>query len=365
MKIAINATFLNENPTGVGVFTREVAKHLCRLHSNTLVFSPVLLKEIDSVNTRRVPASICGSIKTLNNIKRFIYCNTILPLILKKDNADVLFCPIVEFPFFTFFPLVVTVHDLHPVYFPDQFGLAAKHFAVSIRYLVKTSSMITVHSQFVKEELISSYNFSHDRIHVVYCGYDKATFGPRQEQTKLEALMRFDVRRPYILFVGSLFPYKNAQTLIKAFLETKDRFPHHLVIIGRRDVAQETFPEDPRIHYLDYVPHEVLPSFYSSAEMLIQPSLAEGFGLTVLEAMACGCPVIASKAGSLPEVVGDAGLLFMPTNYESLGSLMLTLIENRSLREELIHKGFKNIQRFSWEKTAEGILEACRRSIKV
>ena len=110
--------------------------------------------------------------------------------------------------------------------------------------------------------------------------------------------------------MGNLFPYKNIRALAEAFLKIKDRIDHCLVIVGRKEFAAGQLITDERILYMDYVPDEDLPRFYSYADLLVHPSLSEGFGLTPLEAMACGTPVVSSNAGALPEVVGDAGMSF-------------------------------------------------------
>lgn len=357
MRLVINAAFLNETPTGVGTFTREVSNRLCQLNEDTVILAH---RDFSPYKVRRTPAGIMGSIKLSNNIRRLIYINTALPLFLRKNRADMLFCPIMEFPFFPRVPMVVTLHDLHPIYFPKQFGLSAVHFKTSVRMLARLASRVVVPSNFVKKELLKYAAYEQENIKVVYEGFDPDFFMPMPMGRKQDFLVKYGLTAPYILFVGSLFPYKNAETLIRSFLEIKSKIPHVLVIIGKRNVAQQPLPEDERVFYLDYVAHEDLPFFYSYAELLVQPSFFEGFGITILEAMACGAPVISSNGGSLPEVVGDAGLLFNPEEGNTLSELILRVINKTELRNDLIDKGFKNVKNFSWDKTAKGILESCK-----
>lgn len=361
LKLGINATFLNEKPTGVGVFTREVSSRLCSLDKETIVFASA---DMDGCAVRRTPSGIRGSVRLNNNIKRFLYMNVALPCLIKKHSIDVLFCPITEFPFVALSRLIVTVHDLHPVYFPEQFGLSAAHFTFSLKLLNKLAARVIVPSNFVKSELLKFTELEPDRIDVIYEGYDFMTFRPQPAESRDKFLYSQDIRRPYILFVGSLFPYKNVITLVKAFLAIKDRMPHMLLIAGKKEVSREVLPEDERIRYMDYVRHSDLPSFYSFAEMLVHPSMFEGFGITILEAMACGAPVLSSNRGSLPEVAGDAALLFDPKDTDRLAELILGVINNKDLRGDMIKKGFENIKRFSWEKTAEGILKSCERALR-
>lgn len=364
MKIGINATFLNEKPTGIGVFTREVSARLSTLNKDTLIFTSVSWDTIEELNIRRTPVAIRGSLKLSNNINRLIYCNTILPVMLKKYRIDILYCPIMEFPFIPLSPLIVTLHDLHPLYFPKQFGLAAGYFKSSLRLLPRFARRVIVPSKFVKRELLKVLNMDSKRIDIVPLGCDTTIFKPQSNEMRQFFLKNYAIKESFILFVGSLFPYKNVNTLLKAFLDIKDKIPHQLIIIGKKDLSPEPLYEDERIRYLDYVGPEEIVKFYSFADLLVHPSLAEGFGMTILEAMACGTPVISSNRGSLPEVVGDAGILFDPEDSKSLSELILKVINNEGLRRELIEKGLNHVKSFSWEKTAQGILESCEKALK-
>jgi len=201
-------------------------------------------------------------------------------------------------------------------------------------------------------------------IDVVSAGYNSALFRPCKTDMKQEFLRRYRIKDPYILFVGSLFPYKNVKTLMGSFIKLKNKIPHSLIIIGKKEVAREPLCKDDRIFYLDYVDADELPYFYSYADLLVHPSLFEGFGITLLEAMACGTPVVCSSGGSIPEVVGDAGIYFDPLDSEVLLRLILKIINNKGLRNEMIEKGFRQVKNFSWERTAGGIFKSCERALR-
>ncbi len=363
MRLGINATFLNDRPAGVGFFTKEVASRLCRLNNETTLFSPF---DIEPCNTRKMPMAISGSIQHINNVKRFVYINTLLPLLVRRHRLDVLYCPIVEFPFVPVSArVVVSVHDLHPLYFPEQFGLASIHFKWALRLLPLLARRVTVPSNFVRQELLRICpSIGPGRIDVVHNGYDSQRFYPRPLEMKGDFLSSYSISTPYILFVGSLFEYKNLKTLITAFLKIKDTIPHCLVVIGNREVARDNVVQDSRILYLDYVKGEDLPYFYSYAEVFVHPAFYEGFGLAVIEAMACGAPVLSSNGGSLPEVCGDGAILFDPHNPDHLAGLLVEVLNNEGLRSGMRKKGLDNIKRFSWEKTAEGILRSCKQAVK-
>lgn len=360
MKLGINATFLNDKPTGVCVFTQEVSTRLSGLNKETVLFSNY---HIQGCSLKTTPSSINGSLRFANNLKRFIYINTVLPYLLKKQRTEVLYCPVTEFPFLTLRKIVVSVHDLHPIYFPQQFGLSSVHFRTSLKLLGKRSESIVVPSNFVKTELLRYANINPERIDVIYNGFDSSRFRPQEEEDRDRFLSSYSIKQPYILLVGTLFPYKNIVTLINAFKAIKDKIPHIIIIAGRRDIPHTPLPQDERIVYIDYISQAALPYLYSYAEMLVHPSLFEGFGMTILEAMACGTPVISSNGGSLPEVAGDAGLLFEPKDTQKLSELILTLTNNENLRKKMIEKGFRNTKRFSWDRTAEGILNSCEKTL--
>jgi glycosyltransferase involved in cell wall biosynthesis len=364
LKIGLNATFLHEKPTGLGVFTQEVSRCIVERNSDTLIFSPHHFEGVPESSISLVPSSIGGSTRFWNNLLRVSYQNTILPLTCRVSKRDLLYCPMMEYPFFPLVPLVVQVHDLHPLRFLPQFGRAGLYFKLSLDRLGKTARRITVVSEFVKNELLRETDIPENRIDVVLNGYNKKRFYPLPPEERKGFLQRYSLGNRYLLFVGNLFPYKNVILLIEAFLGIKEKIPHDLVIAGRREFFEGKLPRDERVRYIDYVPQGDISGLYTFADILVHPSLSEGFGLTPLEAMACGTPVICSDCASLPEVVGDAGLLFHPADKTALGELILTVLGNEGLRQELSAKGLKRAELFSWEKTASGILDSCRRALE-
>lgn len=364
MKLGINATFLHDKPTGLGVFTEEVSRRLAGKNRETLIFTPVNLEGVPESSLSSVPSQIRGSTHLWNNLLRVSYQNTVLPLKCRATDRDLLYCPMMEYPFVPLVPLVVQVHDLHPLKFLPQFGRAGLYFKLSLKRLGKTARRVTVVSEYVRNELVRETDIPGEKIDIVHNGYNKEWFYPRPVSEKKEFLRRYLIGDRFLLFIGNLFPYKNVTSLIEAFLGIKDTIPHDLVIVGRKDFFHGTLPGDQRVHYIDYVPHGDLPMFYSYADMLVHPSLSEGFGLTPLEAMACGTPVLCSNRTSLPEVVGDAGLLFDPEDSSALGKLIMKVLGNYELRRELSAKGLKRAELFSWEKTADGILNSCEKALR-
>ena len=364
MKIGINATFLNEKPTGIGVFTREISRSLFKLHKKMILFSPVYDSGIPLGHSYKVSEAMNGSPRFLNNLYRVFYINTILPVLCKLKGVDVLYCPITEFPFIPVVPIVTHIHDLHPIHFPSQFGLASARLRLSLKVMNRIVKRMIVSSGFVKSELLKSTNIREDKIDVIHLAYNNNIFKPQVAEKRKEFFDKYSIKGNYILFVGSLFPYKNVKILIEAFQRIKNQIPHGLIIVGRREFSTEPLSKDSKILYMDYVLNEDLPMFYSYADLFVYPSLREGFGIAPLEAMACGTPVISSDGGSLPEVVGDAGIFFDPEDSVSLSELILMVINDERLRKELVEKGLKHVKKFSWDRTTEGILKSCERALK-
>lgn len=364
MKIGINATFLNEKPTGAAIYTREVSRILAGQHKDILFFSPVVYDDIPLEYRYKTPEALKGSPDLYNSLYRAFYINTVLPAVCKLRRIDILYCPILEFPFIPLIPSVVHVHDLHFIHFSSQFGLAARRMKLSLKLVNNTVRRVIVSSEFVKRELIKTTVIEESRIDVVPLAYNSVMFRPMPAEMKERFLHKYNIKGNYILFVGSLFPYKNLKTLMSAFLKIKHKIPQFLVVAGRREFSADPLVRDERVLYMDYVPAEDLPSLYSYADLFVYPSLMEGFGIPPLEAMASGTPVISSNGGSLPEVAGDAALPFDPNDSDGLSELMLRVINNEGLRDEMIKKGLENIKRFSWDKTAEGILASCEKAMK-
>jgi len=277
--------------------------------------------------------------------------------------SDIVHLPNQNFARYALFlknPFIVTVHDL--VRF--CFGFARE--TVSERILlkldirgIKRASHIIAISQNTRNDLITYLTIPDDRISVIYNGVDHSIFKP------------YDVKllnKPYILYIGSERPRKNLDRLFEAFAKLKGEFPElKLVKVGtpgrsekyRRDTMKKlgSLGITRDIIFIDHMPELELAYYYSSATLLAYPSFYEGFGLPPLEAMACGCPVITSNTSSLPEVVGEAGIMVNPYDTDSLVKAMRQVLTDAKLRDDMIRKGFEQSKRFSWEKTARETLE--------
>jgi glycosyltransferase involved in cell wall biosynthesis len=264
---------------------------------------------------------------------------------------------------------VFTLHDLIFQFFPEYHLPLNRAFLVHAmpRFLHRADAIIAV-SECTKRDAIHFYKVPPDRITVIYEGVNPALRPVNGENVLRQARTRLTRGAPFILFVGTIEPRKNIIALVDAVRTLRTRgYPHRLVIAGRKgwlyrgafDHVRTTGMES-EIDFLDFVPEEDLPALYSACAAFVFPSLYEGFGLPPLEAMACGAPVVCSNASSLPEVVGDAALLFNPRDIGEMTNAIERVLADAALRDVLRGKGIARSARFTWERTARETLRVYR-----
>jgi glycosyltransferase involved in cell wall biosynthesis len=276
------------------------------------------------------------------------------------------------YPIATAKPLVVTVHDLgpitHPEYFQNTSGWIMRR---SLEQTVSLAARIVCVSNSTADELISLVgDHIADRVVVVHEAVSSTFFEP-VDFGCLGALDHLpEPGTPYVLSTGKLSPRKNVQGLIKAMASLFEDIPHHLVLVGGDGWNTEAiysllaqFPYQERIHFPGFVTDEQLRALYHGASVYVHPSLYEGFGLTLLEAMACDCPVVTSNTYSLPEVAGDAALLVDPASVNELASAVKIICNNETLAIELVEKGNRRVRKFSWENCAKEMADVYRMAV--
>ncbi|HJU03925.1 MAG TPA: glycosyltransferase family 1 protein [Nitrospiraceae bacterium] len=272
---------------------------------------------------------------------------------------------------------VVTIHDLwmdrQPQYSTKLFGQRGS-FHRTRRTARRARQVITV-SEHSAKDIVELYGVPRDRITVIYNGVSEA-FRPIDDPTALDEIrVRLGITTErFILFAGGADPRKNHQTLIRAYARVSELLTaHSLVMVGEAShrfgniyETARTFGMEDRVVCPGLLSLDDLRLLYSYAEAFVFPSVYEGFGMPVLEAMACGAPVITSNTTALPEVAGDAALLVDPVCVEELADAMVRVIEDRALRDSLRVKGFERVTHFTWEQAARQTLavyrEVCARS---
>ncbi len=292
------------------------------------------------------------------------------PGFLRKSRVDLFHSPYIIAPLFVNIPVLITVHDLifdrYPEYMPSAWS--RPYYQAMMRLGTRHARKVICVSQHTAEDLARYYKTPLEKLKVIPEGVD-GSFNQHLSGSEADALcQRYQLKLPYILSVGARRPHKNLAALVQAFAPMSTDVPHSLVFVGPSD---KRFPDDARqladrlglngrARFLDWVPEIDLPGLYSLADMVVLPSLIEGFGLPALEAMASGTPVIAADNSSFPEVVGLSGLLIDIRNVTEVEMAMRNLAVKPELRERLSRAGLERARQFTWERTASAVLDLYR-----
>ncbi len=270
-------------------------------------------------------------------------------------------------------PLVGTIHDLTAILFPEAYTQKPGEYVAFLNAHRDNCERVIAVSDATKRDLVRIAGFDPGKIDVVYHGIDLEAFND-VPQSDTEVLSRYGlIGGGYFLSVGTLEPRKNLDLLVDAYLAARDlgKFETPLVIVGALGWKMDPFMKrvtDPQIsnhvRILGFVPDRDLAALYRGAFAFAYLSLYEGFGFPPLEAMACGAPVIASNTSSLPEVVGDAGILVNPTSVKEIVEALLAVLENQDLREKLRQQGLRRAREFTWNRTAHQTLAVYERGQK-
>lgn len=319
-EIVINGRFLSRRVTGVERYGRETVR---------------LFRSNYRVEKTR-----------MNGLAGHAWEQFVLPVKLKPNS--ILWAPANTGPLMVR-NQALTIHDLspleHPEWFQECFGIWYRLF---LPILAKRLHVIFTPSEYMKQKVLKQLGAKN--VIVTPNGVDTAVFHPQAIQKT------FQFPRKYILFVGSLQPRKNIMGLMEIWRTLKDEFKDTcLVIAGEAGHVFRAvkFSGDEKIRFVNYVDETDLPGLYAQAELLVLPSFDEGFGLPAIEAMACGTPVIVSDGGALPEVVGDAGLIFELEKPDNFANAIRECLSDSHLRLSLIEKGLARVKNFSWQKTAD------------
>jgi glycosyltransferase involved in cell wall biosynthesis len=296
-----------------------------------------------------------------------------LPLELARLRLDLLHSPDFIPPFRAAFRRVITVHDLNFLYYP-QFLTAEsrRYYNDQIERAVTVADHILADSHATKLDLIKLLNVPADKVSAVWLAPDRF-FGPIVAEEVAAARARLQLPERFVLFAGTLEPRKNVAGLLRAYRQWRDRGSRlpALLLAGSRgwlfDETQALIDQlslRQNVRWIDSPPAVDLVALYNAASALVLPSYYEGFGLTVLEAMACGTPTIISDRGSLPEIAGGASLVVDPDNTDELAEALARVIADEPLRRDLIERGFARVKDFSWDRCARETLAVYHQVLK-
>jgi glycosyltransferase involved in cell wall biosynthesis len=298
---------------------------------------------------------------------RVIWEHLGLLALARKDRLDLFHGPVNVVPPGLPCPSVVTIHDLALLRFPEQVTKKRyRYLSRTISASVKRASRVVTVSESTKRDIVELLSTEAEKIAVTPLGVDE-----RFRRLDREGLARFreqaGIEGPFALFVGTLEPRKNLTRLLEAFALIANDVAHDLVVIGPEGWLTSEIHETAsrlikrgRVQFRGFVPDGQLPAWYSACDLFAYPSLYEGFGLPVLEAMACGAPVLTSNDSALPEVVGDAAVTVDPSSVDAIAEGMKRVLTNVELADDLGRRGPYRAKNFTWSRTAELTVAAYR-----
>ncbi|MBW4613041.1 MAG: glycosyltransferase family 4 protein [Desmonostoc vinosum HA7617-LM4] len=354
MPILANLSFAPTQPTGWLSYSLNLLKELKEL--DVEVLSP---RQISGIKCHDSPSDMTTDFGMKGHLKRLLWTQFYLPNIYQNVKSTLLFSPIPEAPLFSSCAYVITVHDLIPLRFPQWFSITQRLYCIYyIRAVIQQAKHVICNSQATAADLSNFLEVPKEKLTAISLGYDSENF-------------RFlDVpRQNYFLYLGRHNPHKNLHRLITAFAGLSNCKDYELWLAGPSDrrytptltaqIAQLGITD--QVKFLNYVPDQELPKIINQAIALVFPSLWEGFGLPVLEAMACGTPVITSNLSSLPEIAGNAAIFINPYNTREITEAMQAIATDSALRSRLSHQGIIHCQQFSWAKTGQATAEVLSR----
>ena len=300
---------------------------------------------------------------------RILWEQVVQPGAVRRAGVDLLHGPAFVGPLFSACPQVITIHDLSFLRYPQNFRAGNRLYLRTLtRLSVRRARRLIAVSESTGQDLMRYYGLPPSRIEVVPNGVDDR-FRPWSEAEIADFRAKKGLPERFLLFVGTLEPRKNVAGLIQAYACLPQPRPPLMLVGGKGWLYDEIFARvealnlSDEVHFVGYVAAEDLPGWYNAALIFVYPSLYEGFGLPPLEAMACGAPVIAADTSSLPEVVGEAGLLVDPLDVEALAAAMNRLLTDRTLRDALRAAGPERAAAFSWQETARRTAAVYRRAV--
>ena len=372
-RIGIDVTSAVTQGGGIGRYTRELVKSLVRIKEQNeydyILFSarqprqlpvPEPIPQGPNIRYHQAPISQQWLYRLWHRLKVPVPVQLFTGRLNLFHSPDFVL-PSVRGPI----PTLLTVHDLSFIHYPETFTPAlVRYLNQAVPWSIERATHILADSQATKNDLISVWNVPESKVTVLYSGVSRG-FRPVTEKDLLNAVRtKYKLGdRPYLFSVGTLQPRKNYQMLIKAFKPLANEYPHCLLIAGGKGWLFEQMLAETerqglgdRVRFLGFVDDADLPALYSLSTLFVFPSLYEGFGLPLLEAMACGTPVLTSDSSSLPEVAGEASVTLPPDQPELWTEAIKTLLDDASKRTSLVAAGFLQSRQFTWMRAAKQLL---------
>lgn len=360
MKIALNLFYLIPGKVGGSeTVVRQIIKNLLYLDKENEYLIVLNKESFGSFPELAGKAKILNSgVSSLNKYTRTFYENILLPLLMLIKGYKISFSfgtlhPFVTLTTYNFLYIYDLIYKKRPENFPDY---QIRIIDLFLKRAIPRADRIFTLSEYSKKDLIETYQVAKEKIIVTYCAVEDSFYQKADRSKSIEIKDKFNLKKPYFLTVANYYPHKNLKFLSDAFLkEFKDDY--NLVIIGIKTKNTDIIPEDSEsIIFPGRLSQEDLIAFYQNAHLFVYPSLYEGFGIPVIEAMAAGVPVISSDRTSLKEVGGDGALFFNPEDEQDLINKIKVVLNDEDLRRDMIARAKKHIEKFSWEESARIII---------
>jgi glycosyltransferase involved in cell wall biosynthesis len=370
VKLLFDVREASRNVTGIGTYVRNLAREIL-VYGDPEIVCKCIPESAEPPPGKGAPSLPLQAINFLRNVT---WKQVLLPVAARREKADVLVCMDPLAPLACRTRTALIIYDLIFLTTGAQSDAWTRYWRAMVPRSARKADLIFTLSQASKAEIVGQLGIPPEKIVVFHTGVSDHFRPPTGSAAEMEKRRQgLGLPGSYILSVGAHDPRRNVKTLLAAYkrLEAGGAVGRKLVVVGpKTSYFQEVWQTtrslglEQDVLFLDYVPNEELPSYYGLADLYVYPSSEEGFGLTPLEAMACRCPVVTSRASSLPEVVGDAAVLVNPTDADELAEAMDRVLADQDLRGSLIQKGAKRAKEFSWRAGAEDIIKACARLLE-
>ncbi|MEM7726415.1 MAG: glycosyltransferase family 1 protein [Cyanobacteria bacterium P01_A01_bin.45] len=359
-QLLVNLSILFSQPTGISNYAKNLFPALKSLEPTLLV-----AEEYPNFNCHLVPNNLTPAQGTKGHLQRLIWTQFQLPQIYQNYKSKLLFSPIPEAPLYSQSRYIVMVHDAIPLRFPKPFSPLTAYHRYYIPQVLKQAVHIICNSEATAKDITDLYKINSNKVTFIHLAHDRNHFHPIE---KKDIPQKSD-QIPYFLYLGRQDPYKNLHRLIAAFGKLPDHKQYQLYLAGPQDKRYTPQLEtqavelgiSEQVKFLNYIPYSELPTLINNAIALVFPSMWEGFGFPVLEAMSIGTPVITSNISSLPEVAGDAAILINPYNIDDISHAMQIIATQNQIRTQMIEKGLKQAEKFSWEKTGQATVKVLQK----
>ena len=375
MKIGVMLRAIDEKQ-GIGIYTKNLMDHLLALDKKNeyvlFYHNPKYLGHYvryEHVREKLVETPLSSPILQARSapdlsLYKPIWDQVKIPIEAKREGVDLIFNTKFSVPLFTRRKTVMVLHGSEWFVHPEWFKFYdCVQIRTMMRLYCKKASFLISNSNLTKRDFVNILRVPEDKIKTIYFGINPKFRRIDDEIFLKKTKEKYHLPEKFILYVGRIYPGKNFGNLILAFSKIHTSLSQKIVVVGhprfgyQREFASiEKLGLQERILFTGWIPMEDLVALYNLADLFVFPSLYEAFGIPLLEAMACGCPVIASQTGALPEIAGGAAFLFDPYSPDEIAEAIKKVLTEAKLRKELIERGLNRAKEFSWEKCARETL---------